>query len=385
MQRRSNEINCRQMDLHTRPIHNWKLVLNLATAFYNTPRLVSSGEGTLNKTLTPGTFHLEDEKQQLAFHIKPEGRCLITACRHQNESFTVIRDEHLFILIPHVDDDSKESDYEPPQRETTILSNTNKNNTVTSLEQILTNTNTEVGLAAHVQFVRDKLTEQENDILRIVRNNQCELVRTKRALAISAAQYDGWLAASILPFPECMNLQAQGETVLLKQCRAIRIRFATETTSCRPQPRLKKFIIATNGWEFAPYSPCYCMDHYVNFNGRHRVYRKAEATLLLPENDLATSFRYNDDDTHDYEPKANPSYDGITTSHMRIIADLAAAMAEQSMKTGINSSTAMRNIIVTTEENTGITSYMSWWKTFKIIMSFIGLAIICAIAFKILR
>ncbi|KZS06474.1 Uncharacterized protein APZ42_030058 [Daphnia magna] len=299
--------------------------------------LVSSGEGTLNKTSTPGTFHLEDEKQQLAFHIKPEGRCLITACRHQNESFTVIRDEHLFILIPHVDDDSKESDYEPPQRETTILSNTNKNNTVTSLEQIL---NTEIGLAAHVQFVRDKLTEQENDILRIVRNNQCELVRTKRALAISAAQYDGWLAASNLQFPECMNLQAQGETVLLKQCRAIRIRFATETTSCRPQPRFKKFIIATNGWEFAPYSPCYCMDHYVNFNGRHRVYRKA---------------------------------------------DLAAAMAEQSMKTGINSSTAMRNIIVTTEENTGITSYMSWWKTFKIIMSFIGLAIICAIAFKILR
>ncbi|KAK4021846.1 hypothetical protein OUZ56_003754 [Daphnia magna] len=70
-----------------------------------------------------------------------------------------------------------------PQRETTTLSNT-----ITALEQIL---NTQVSLAAHVQFVRDKLTEQENDILRIVRNTQCELVRTKRALAISAAQYDG--------------------------------------------------------------------------------------------------------------------------------------------------------------------------------------------------
>ncbi|KAK4013334.1 hypothetical protein OUZ56_025568 [Daphnia magna] len=155
----------------------------VASAFDNTPRLVSSGEVPLIKTSTPGTFRLEDEKQQLAFHIKPEGRCLTTACRHKNEPFTVIGDEHLFISIPNLDDDSADSDYEPPQRETTTLSNT-----ITALEQIL---NTQVGLAAHVQFVRDKLTEQENDILKIMRNTQCELVRTKRALATSAAQYDG--------------------------------------------------------------------------------------------------------------------------------------------------------------------------------------------------
>ncbi|KAK4013591.1 hypothetical protein OUZ56_026144 [Daphnia magna] len=324
--------------IHT---HNHLTIIwdtTVATAFDNTPRLVSSGEGILIKTSTPGTFRLEDEKQQLAFHIKPEGRCLTTAYRHKNESFTVIGDEHLFISIPHLDDDSEKSDYEPPQRETTTLSNTSKNNTVTALEQIL---NTQVGLAAHVEFVRDKLTEQENDIMRIVRNTQCELVRTKRALATSSAQYDGWLAASILQLPECMNLQAQGETVLLKQCRAIGITFATEMTSCGPQPRFKNFTISTNGWELAPYSPCYWRDHYVNFNGRYHVYRngtskKAEATLLQPEWDLPTSFRYDDGNTHDYEPQANPAYDGITTSHMNIIAYLAAAMEEQSMKTGIN-------------------------------------------------
>ncbi|KAK4007162.1 hypothetical protein OUZ56_012324 [Daphnia magna] len=80
--------------------------------------------------------------------------------------------------------------------------------------------------------------------------------------------------------------------------------------------------------------------HYVNFNGRH-VYRngtwkKAEATLLQPERDFSTSFRYDDDYIHDCEPQANPVYDGITTSYMNIIADLAAALAEQSMKTGMN-------------------------------------------------
>ncbi|KAK4030943.1 hypothetical protein OUZ56_024368 [Daphnia magna] len=138
-----------------------------------------------------------------------------------------------------------------------------------------------------------------------------------------------------------MNLQAQRETVLLKQCRAIRITFATETTSCGPQPRFKNFIIATNGWELARTA------HATGESITNGTWEKAEATLLQPERDLPTSFRYDDDNAHDYEAQAN---DGITTSHMNIIADLAAAMAEQSMKTGINSSTAIRNIIVAAEE-----------------------------------
>ena len=234
------------------------------------------------------------------------------------------------------------------------------------------------------------MTEQENEILRVVRNTQCELVRTKQAIAISTAQYDGWLAVNILQLPECMNLQAQAETVLLRQCRAIRITFTTETTSCGPQPRFKNFTIATNGWELAPFSPCYWRDHYVNFNGKHHVYRngtwkKAEATLLQPDRDWPTSFRYDDDNTHDYEPQVNPAYDGLTTSHMNIIADLAAAMAEQNMKIGINSSAAMRNILITAEEKAGITSFTSWWEIFKIIIFLVGLTIITVMVIKVFR
>ncbi|KAK4007622.1 hypothetical protein OUZ56_012776 [Daphnia magna] len=314
----------------------WDITVD--TASDNTPRRVSSGEGALIKTSTPETFHLEDEKQQLAFHLKPEGRCLTTACRHKRN--------HLQLL---------------------------EMNTCSSQSPT----------SATAKNLTTNLLNEKRQLYHT-------LVKITQALATSAAQYDGWLAASILQLPECMNLPAQGETVLLKQCRAIRITFATETTNCGPQPGFKNFTIATNGWELAPYSPCFWRDHYVNFNGRHHVYRngtwkKAEATFLQPEQDLPTSFRYDDDNTRDYEPQANPAYDGITTSHMNIIADLAVAMAEQSMKTGINSSTAMRNMIVTAEEKTGITSYMSWWETFKIIMFFIGLAIISTIAFKILR
>ncbi|KZR98678.1 Uncharacterized protein APZ42_005794 [Daphnia magna] len=130
-----------------------------------------------------------------------------------------------------------------------------------------------------------------------------------------------------------MNLQAQRETLW------------TSTSIQKLHHRHKRLGTC-------PYSPCYWRVYYVNFNGRHHFYsngtwEKAEATLLQPERDLPTSFRYNDDNAHDYEAQAN---DGITTSHMNIIADLAAAMAEQSMKTGINSSTAIRNIIVAAEE-----------------------------------
>ncbi|KZS06387.1 Uncharacterized protein APZ42_030188 [Daphnia magna] len=138
--------------------------MTVATAFDNTPRLVSSGEGALIKTSTPGIFRLMTRNSNCHFILSQKTNPSQLHANHKNESFK-------------------------------------KNTTVTAIEQLL---NSQVGLAAHVQFVRKKLTEQENDVLRIVRNTQCKLIRTKRALAISVAQYDRWLAASILQFPECM-------------------------------------------------------------------------------------------------------------------------------------------------------------------------------------
>ncbi|KZS10260.1 Uncharacterized protein APZ42_025311 [Daphnia magna] len=304
----------------------------LASALDNTPKRIDNGEGHLIKTSTPETYRLEDETKQLGFHIKRINRCITAFCQHKNDSFTVIGDEHLFVTIHNFNvsesDAVTQSSILGPQQ-TGPLSSDNRSNS--SLDYILRSQNK---LAAHVQFVRDKVIEQENYMIRTIRNTQFELIQTKRTLAISAAQYDGWLAANILQLPE-----------------------------------------STNGWELATYRKCYWRQKYVKFHGKHHVYRngtwtKAEATLIQPERDWPTTFRYDDDNTYEYEPQANPAYDNWAGSHMNIVADTAAAMVEQNIKDN-GRSYPIKTLILTPKEKADISNYVTWWETIKIILALI--------------
>ncbi|KAK4006750.1 hypothetical protein OUZ56_011908 [Daphnia magna] len=157
--------------------------------------------------------------------------------------------------------------------------------------------------------------------------------------------------------------KSSSPTVLLEQCRRMNITFTTKTTRCGPQPRFNNFTIATNGWELATYRECYWREKYVKFHGKNHVYRngtwtKAEATLIQPERDWPTTFRYDDDNTYEYEPQANPAYDNWVGSRMNIVADIAAAMAEQNINDN-GGSYPIKTLILTPKEKADISNYVS--------------------------
>jgi hypothetical protein len=86
------------------------------------------------------------------------------------------------------------------------------------------------------------------------------------------------------------------------------------------------------------------------------VYRKdtwklAEATVIPMEKDFPVSFRYIDDNSYKYQPSTNPGYKAFITSPMNIMADMTAAMAEQSIHSGgvqeITPLTPVQTIIMT--------------------------------------
>ncbi|KZS18245.1 Uncharacterized protein APZ42_015663 [Daphnia magna] len=150
----------------------------------------------------------------------------------------------------------------------------------------------------------------------------------------------------------------------------INITFKTETIQCGPQPRYNNFTIATNGWELATYRECYWRKKYVNFHGKHHVYRngtwmKAEVTLIQPERNWPTTFRYDDGNSYEYEPQANPAYDNLAGSHVDFVADIAATMAEQNINDN-GGSYPIRTIILTPKEKPDISNYVTWWETIKI-------------------
>lgn len=186
---------------------------------------------------------------------------------------------------------------------------------------------------AEEQFYFDKIVEHANSIAEITRLLQCELRRVKHSQAVSTAQYNGWLAASQLGFPQCSKLIATGKTVTAILCRKQRVTFETEVTKCGPQPRYGNFTINLDGWELVNFSPCYWSQGFVNFNDVPHAYRNAswepvKLDVIVSKGDLAEFSKFYNLEFLQYKHLNNPAYSDAVTSHMNIMADIASAMNE---------------------------------------------------------
>ncbi|EFX63785.1 hypothetical protein DAPPUDRAFT_118847 [Daphnia pulex] len=116
---------------------------------------------------------------------------------------------------------------------------------------------------------------------------------------ISTAQYNGWLAASMVRLPKYTKLTAYGKTALAISCKANEVDFSVELSACGPQPKYKNFTINRDGWELVTFAPCYWTTGFVNFNDKPYGYRNKtwypiEAKILVPQQTLAHSFRYDE-------------------------------------------------------------------------------------------
>ena len=233
-------------------------------------------------------------------------------------------------------------------------------------------------ITAHLQYIRDQLTDHENDLLLAMKGLECDNRRLHHAQAISTAQYNGWLAASHLKLPECTKLSAAGQTVLVVKCNVVEAEFTTEVTACGPQPKFKNFTINLDGWELVKFSPCYWTTGFVNFNNKPYAFRNnswqpIEATIIVPQRKLSNSFRYEDVTFFDYEHQSNPAYTDTMANHMNIIADIASAMNEHSASNySENHAPSTLNVLVSAAEKEG---FAAWFESFKIYV-FISILII---------
>ncbi|KZS03390.1 Uncharacterized protein APZ42_033850 [Daphnia magna] len=92
---------------------------------------------------------------------------------------------------------------------------------------------------------------------------ECDARKAKHERTIAAAQYTGWVAASHLKLPQCTKLQAFGQTAVVLN------------------------------------SPCCWTNGFINFNDKpyafcNNTLKRVEANMVLPEQTLAHSCRYDD-------------------------------------------------------------------------------------------
>ena len=199
---------------------------------------------------------------------------------------------------------------------------------------------------------------------------QCDQRRDKHAQAVSTAQYNGWLAPSQLGLRQCVKLLAIGNIVSAIQCTPVNLNFTTEITICGPQPRFNNSTISWSGWELTGFTPCFWTGGFVNFNDkphafRNNTWKPIETSLVIPQRDLANSFRYQDVDFFEYLHQSNPAYTQTQFNPMDIMADLTASMNEHSV-TSSNLSTGTSPIIISAAEKVGLSTFTNWFENFKV-------------------
>ena len=185
-----------------------------------------------------------------------------------------------------------------------------------------------------IQFHEDRLIDMTNTLASHVRVTQCDLRKLRYAQATTTAQYNGWLAAAQLNLPTCTKLIASGSVLMVLRCNQRNITFSTEITRCGPQLRYKNKTLSLDGWELAPYSPCYSSLGFVNINGMPHVHHNHSWEPMETENiqlnsPLSTTFRYIDVMLKPHHQHKNPAYADTMTSHMNMVADIIASLNEQ--------------------------------------------------------
>ncbi|EFX66805.1 hypothetical protein DAPPUDRAFT_115996 [Daphnia pulex] len=192
-----------------------------------------------------------------------------------------------------------------------------------------------VDVIANMQFIKDQLIDYSNDLVRVIETLQCDSRKAMHERVISTAQYNGWLAASMVSLPKCTKHTAYGKTALAISCKANEVDFSVELSACGPQPKYKNFTINRDGWELVTFTPCYWTTGFVNFNDKPYGYRNKtwypiEAKIVVPQQTLAHSFRYDEVRYFDYLHQTNPAYNKMVLDSMNVLAEIVATINDHS-------------------------------------------------------
>ncbi|KZS05600.1 Uncharacterized protein APZ42_031171, partial [Daphnia magna] len=325
-------------------------------------RQLEKGVGFWYESSTNGTSILQDDSKQLDFNVQLTPRCQTVKCDIKIDSWTVIGDNHLFIIK-----------YPLGSSAVTVQS---------AIKEIVTKKNDSFDINirqnARIQDLENTAIRHENELMRVIQSKQCAQRRAKNAQAVSTAQYNGWLAAAQLGLWKCIKLIATGKIVSALKCTPTTVNFTTDTTTGEPQPRFNHFTIARSSWELTAFTPCYCAGSIVNFNDKPHAYRNntwqpVKAFVVIPQRDLADAFRYQDVNFFEYQHQTNLAYTEVLISPMDIMADITASMNEHSM-TGPNQIAGTLAIVVSAAEKASLGTFTNWFENFKV-YSFIILLI----------
>jgi len=231
-------------------------------------RLLQSGDGKLFKLNDNSTSRLSDDSKQIDFiiskNLKKENKCNVTLDDHQYWALEIVRRAGIMVSVyfpEKVNEDtsiSTESQNESQAEfvQATSTSSKNQSKTLTPIRSSR-DLRLDTDEAGHSQFVRNRVIDNENLLVRIIKKLQCENRRDRLITAIADSRINGWAAAKNLDSQTCTRLVPFGETARVETCSSTIVDVSVKHTACGPQPFFHNLNVNLNGYELTKFSNCY--------------------------------------------------------------------------------------------------------------------------------
>ncbi|EFX81340.1 hypothetical protein DAPPUDRAFT_102339 [Daphnia pulex] len=185
--------------------------------------------------------------------------------------------------------------------------------------------------ASHHQYTSGTLVEISNQLNDEIRNVYCESLKTKQFLAMTTAQSSPMLAGIILGLLTCQRVQADGQTMIIQQCKKTTVKVEAHKTKCGFEPKFNGYTIGKDGFTRTKFRPCTWSNGLVNLNGKTFEYVNETWTPIKPNIKISSiGLKSHFEEEVDIEAKylhnLETSFHSKENEQMNMIGELMAVM-----------------------------------------------------------
>ena len=185
--------------------------------------------------------------------------------------------------------------------------------------------------ASHHQYTSGTFYEIANVINDELRNVYCESLKTKQFLAMMTAQYSPMLAGITLGLPVCQRVQANGQSLIIQQCKDSKVSITTQRTKCGFEPKFGHFTVGQDGFTRTKFRPCTWSNGIFNLNGKtyefaNNTWIPVKPNIKLSSIGLKAHFEEEVDIEARYLHNLETSFHSKEIEQMNMIGELMAVM-----------------------------------------------------------
>jgi hypothetical protein len=234
--------------------------------------------------------------------------------------------------------------------------------------------------ASHHQYTSGTLVEISNQLNDEIRNVYCESLKTKQFLAMTTAQSSPMLAGIILGLPTCQRVQADGQTMIIQQCKKTTVKVEAHKTKCGFEPKFNGYTIGKDGFTRTKFRPCTWSNGLVNLNGKTFEYVNESWTPIKPNIKISSiGLKSHFEEEVDIEAKylhnLETSFHSKENEQMNMIGELMAVMQHDTIN-------PISPILTHFDEKTRFDwSWTNWFSNFTSFFTIIPILIICLVIY----